>query len=82
MFLFLLGLSSLALMVLIGDAIHNFADGLAIGAAFTQSNSVGIATSITVFCHELPHELGKYYCICQMMGGVESWCYLLFDYIN
>ena len=53
------GVSSLALMVLIGDAIHNFADGLAIGAAFTQSNAIGIATSITVFCHELPHELGN-----------------------
>lgn len=52
------GLSSLSLMVLIGDGIHNFADGLAIGAAFTQGSAVGIATSITVFCHELPHELG------------------------
>jgi len=47
-------------MVLIGDAIHNFADGITIGAAFTQSISVGIATSITVLCHEIPHELGKY----------------------
>ncbi|XP_076091482.1 zinc transporter ZIP4-like isoform X1 [Mytilus galloprovincialis] len=54
------GLSSLSLMVLIGDGIHNFADGLAIGAAFTQGNAVGIATSITVFCHELPHELGDF----------------------
>ncbi|XP_052092980.1 zinc transporter ZIP4-like isoform X4 [Mytilus californianus] len=54
------GVSSLSLMVLIGDGIHNFADGLAIGAAFTQGNAVGIATSITVFCHELPHELGDF----------------------
>lgn len=54
------GVSPLSLMVLIGDGIHNFADGLAIGAAFTQGSAVGIATSITVFCHELPHELGDF----------------------
>jgi hypothetical protein len=35
-------------MVLFGDAIHNFTDGLAIGAAFTQSMSVGIATRTRV----------------------------------
>ena len=46
-------------MVTIGDGIHNFADGLAMGAAFAVSWRSGLATSLAVFCHELPHELGK-----------------------
>lgn len=32
---------------------------LFIGAAFTEGLSSGLSTSVAVFCHELPHELGK-----------------------
>ncbi|XP_014002240.2 zinc transporter ZIP10 [Salmo salar] len=52
------GMGSLVWMVVMGDGIHNLTDGLAIGAAFSQSLAGGLSTTIAVFCHELPHELG------------------------
>jgi len=45
---------------LISDMIHNFVDGVAIGAAFATSVEVGIATVIAVICHELPQELADF----------------------
>ncbi|CAC5418336.1 SLC39A6 [Mytilus coruscus] len=52
--------AAIAWMVIIGDGIHNFSDGLAIGAAFADSLTGGLSTSIAVFCHELPHEIGDF----------------------
>jgi zinc transporter ZupT len=53
------GMGSLVWMVVMGDGVHNLTDGLAIGAAFSQSLAGGLSTTIAVFCHELPHELGR-----------------------
>jgi len=51
--------SSVAWMVVIGDGIHNTADGLAIGAAFSTSWETGLSTSIAIFAHETPQEFGR-----------------------
>ncbi|XP_077996720.1 metal cation symporter ZIP14-like [Glandiceps talaboti] len=54
------GIASVAWMVIMGDGLHNFTDGLAVGAAFADNLTGGISTSIAIFCHELPHELGDF----------------------
>jgi len=45
-------------MIIFGDALHNFVDGLSIGAGITQSLTLGVSIAIAVLCEELPHELG------------------------
>lgn len=51
----------MAWMIIFGDGLHNFIDGLTIGAAFTDSILAGISICMSVFCEELPHELGTTY---------------------
>lgn len=53
-------MSSVAWMVILGDGLHNFTDGMAIGAAFSNNIAGGCSTAVAVFCHELPHELGDF----------------------
>ena len=47
-------------MILIGDSVHNFVDGVAIAAAFTESVPLGIAASVAVIAHEVPQEVGDF----------------------
>ena len=53
-------IASVAWMVVLGDGIHNLADGMAIGAAFATGVWSGVSTSVAVLCHELPHEIGQH----------------------
>ncbi|EAR82873.1 metal cation transporter, ZIP family protein (macronuclear) [Tetrahymena thermophila SB210] len=49
-----------AVPFLIGDFLHNFTDGLAIGAAYTVSFQMGITSTFVIMIHELPHEIGDF----------------------
>jgi len=47
-------------LILVGDAFHNFVDGVVIAAAFLTAVPLGIATGLAVVAHELPQEVGDF----------------------
>ena len=47
-------------MILVGDGIHNFVDGILIAAAFMADYQVGIFTAIAIIAHEIPQEIGDF----------------------
>lgn len=49
-----------ASLILIGDAFHNFTDGVMIAAAFISSVPLGVATGLAVIAHEIPQEVGDF----------------------
>lgn len=47
-------------MNLIGDAIHNFLDGVLIAAAFASGSGLGVVTALAIALHEIPQEIGDF----------------------
>ncbi len=47
-------------LILVGDAVHNFVDGVLIAAAFLTDVHLGIVTAIAVAAHEIPQEVGDF----------------------
>ncbi len=47
-------------LLLIGDAFHNFVDGIVLAGAFLTSPALGLATALSTIAHEVPQELGEF----------------------
>ena len=48
------------LLIMVGDTVHNFVDGVLIAAAFLQSTELGIVAAIAIIAHEIPQEMGDF----------------------
>jgi zinc and cadmium transporter len=47
-------------MILIGDGMHNFTDGILIAAAFLANPQLGLVTGLAIIAHEIPQEIGDF----------------------
>ena len=48
------------LLILVGDSLHNFADGILIAAAFLADPWLGFVTTLGIIAHEVPQEAGDF----------------------
>ena len=48
------------LMILIGNAVHNFCDGVVIAAAFLANPALGLATTLAIVAHAVPQQVGDF----------------------
>ncbi len=47
-------------MILVGDGMHNFTDGILIAAAFLADPHLGIVAAVAIIAHEIPQEIGDF----------------------
>jgi zinc and cadmium transporter len=69
-----------ALMNLMGDMVHNFIDGIILGAAYMVSIPVGIATTIAIILHEIPQEIGDFGVL--LHGGFSKAKALILNFVT
>jgi zinc and cadmium transporter len=67
-------------LVLAGDSLHNFFDGVAIAAAFLAGIPVGLATTLAVALHEIPQEWGDFALL--LHSGFSARAALLFNLLS
>ncbi|XP_036620243.1 metal cation symporter ZIP8 [Trichosurus vulpecula] len=73
-------IGTIAWMITLSDALHNFIDGLAIGASCTLSLLQGLSTSIAILCEEFPHELGDF--VILLNAGMSTRQALFFNFLS
>jgi zinc and cadmium transporter len=67
-------------LVLIGDGLHNFIDGVAIAASFAAAPELGVVTTLAVIVHEVPHELSDFGIL--VAGGMAMRTALFLNFLS
>jgi len=66
-------------LIIFGDSVHNFIDGVIIGASFIVSVPFGIITTLLIIGHEIPQELGNFGVL--VYGGFGKTKALLYSFL-
>jgi zinc and cadmium transporter len=69
-----------AILILLGDGLHNFFDGIAIAAAFLTNFGLGITTTLAILAHEIPHEIADFGVL--INGGFSNSKALFFNFLS
>jgi len=67
-------------LILIGDGLHNFIDGVAIAASFAVGPELGVVTTLAVIVHEVPQELADFGIL--VAGGMTHRQALLVNFLS
>jgi len=67
-------------MNLIGDAVHNFIDGIIIAVSFLVNINMGIVSTIAIIAHEIPQEIGDFGVL--IYGGFTKTKALFFNFLS
>ncbi|XP_046665099.1 metal cation symporter ZIP8-like [Homalodisca vitripennis] len=72
--------ATVAWIIIFGDGLHNFIDGMSIGAGYSHSIGTGISISIGIACEEFPHELGDFAILIQ--SGMSLQRAMLYNFLS
>lgn len=65
-------------LILVGDSLHNFSDGILIAAAFLADPNLGIITGLAIIAHEIPQEIGDFIVLLNAgFSRAHAYCYNL-----
>lgn len=67
-------------LILIGDSIHNFIDGIIVAAAFIVSPGIGFTAFVAVILHEIPQEISDFGVL--LRGGMKRSKIIIFNIIS
>lgn len=51
---------SLPVLIILGDSLHNFLDGIVIALTYTANPILGLPTALAISAHEIPQEIGDF----------------------